>query len=872
LGQSHNPIPSRAFSPNGQTTHHNPFFFDLLCVCHSRKLTMFSSATAARRTGHIPPAPPLPAPTDTPPEEQTDLQETDALAKLGQHIPANPQGRLAKALYAAFHAKSKTAVQATLLEDIAYLNSLASRDLQGGSAHDLEKHVVQSMLARVHQMPPDVQVETLIAILHTIEDTRKDHTGTKSAALNTSDLVNLLATAAVKMRPDNPRQMVALQILTDEVFLRKMGMHFTESPFDFGQPKVIFDFAQRAIESGKAEALVCVDYLAYASKAYVGEMERSSRQTGRNYGAAGLELQCLTQERCTQLASLIGSQAARNAGAKQAPTKAQVGKIAPFILGAYAVTALKEVPKEDQFSVLLQALPLFNQSFLTHTEACGLSIKVSGVEIPVAEFLREAFFSVTFEKSSPSLSRAVRDEKSRKEIQYIGLLDPSVFPNQYIGQIGARKIPSEIIHLTGSTTSPITEVFPSNERMRRYAQVLQRMLDAASDAPSIGDSLYLMPGTGGIHEKYSLEGEYSDAHAQFQGIYGEMKTTLQANILHRLVVLGGRFMVSQQDGDAVAELFQNVDAVLGKEGAAVAHTRLLPVLWKMNPTHPKLPALIDAVDAKPQAGRGYEWRDEVKEVLTGVVLAGVQEGTTSFVAGLRLLASLDRKLRELHSSEAGCVFPVVSDLTAIHLRRGDIKVTTVTVTDKEINSTSAELISTVRSTAQRLQVAQAEEQERTVTVLLERCIPSTGQGRGKLSEVQADVVTQWLATKTKAGSVTPEEQGRVLRLFTEEALPAQKFMEMAGTLDWLSYGPALAQLAQLVTAAEKLEHTTARAMRDYKIPAALFFHMTQDLAEFVSCHPESASKEALKDRVQAMEDRHSLRLGGVPQVVAPAAP
>jgi hypothetical protein len=328
-------------------------------------------------------------------------------------------------------------------------------------------------------------------------------------------------------------------------------------------------------------------------------------------------------------------------------------------------------------------------------------------------------------------------------------------------------------------------------------------------------------------------------------------------------------MVSQQEGDDVAELFQNVDAVLGKEGAAVAHARLLPLLWKMNPTHPKLPALIDAVDAKPQAGRGYEWRDEVKEVLTGVVLAGVQEGTTSFVAGLRLLAALDRKLRELHSSEAGCVFPVVSDLTAIHLSRGDIKVTTVTVTDKEINSTSAELISTVRSTAQRLQVTQAEEQERTVTVLLERCIPSTGQGRGKLSEAQADMVTQWLDTKAKAGSVTPEEKRRVLRLFTEQALPAQKFMEMAGTLDWLSYGPAL---AQLVTAAEKLEHTAARAMRDYKIPAALFFHMTQDLAEFVSCHPESASKDALKDRVQAMEDRHSLRLGGVPQIIALAAP
>jgi hypothetical protein len=232
--------------------------------------------------------------------------------------------------------------------------------------------------------------------------------------------------------------------------------------------------------------------------------------------------------------------------------------------------------------------------------------------------------------------------------------------------------------------------------------------------------------------------------------------------------------------------------------------------------------------------------------------------------------ALDRKIQELDLLDASSMRPIVSGLTEIHLGREDIKITPIT--GEEFKSTREAFQSMVSTTVTRIEAGRAEQQERTVHALLERCQEGSGQGRGKLSEAQADVVTQWLATKIKAGSVTPEEQGRVLRLFTEEALPAQKFMEMAGTLDWLSYGPALAQLAQLVTAAEKLEHTAARAMRDYKIPAALFFHMTQDLAEFVSCHPESASKDALKDRVQAMEDRHSLRLGGVPQVVAPAAP
>jgi hypothetical protein len=379
-----------------------------------------------------------------------------------------------------------------------------------------------------------------------------------------------------------------------------------------------------------------------------------------------------------------------------------------------------------------------------------------------------------------------------------------------------------------------------------------------------------MPGTGGIHEKYPLEGEYSDAHAQFQGIYGEMKTTLQANILHRLNAMQRLGALDTQEADDLAELFQNLDAVLDKDGAAAARDKLLPLIHRVASTHPKLPELIDALDVKLKSGRDSEWRRDASNLVTFAVHAGVKEGTTDFEGGLRLLMALDRKIQELDLLDASSMRPIVSGLTEIHLGREDIKITPIT--GEEFKSTREAFQSMVSTTVTRIEAGRAEQQERTVHALLERCQEGSGQGRGKLSEAQADVVTQWLATKIKAGSVTPEEQGRVLRLFTEEALPAQKFMEMAGTLDWLSYGPALAQLAQLVTAAEKLEHTAARAMRDYKIPAALFFHMTQDLAEFVSCHPESASKDALKDRVQAMEDRHSLRLGGVPQVVAPAAP
>jgi hypothetical protein len=810
---------------------------------------------------------------DTTAEQQTALQERYALAKLGKHVSPNPQGRLAKSLYAAFHAKPKPEeLQPTVGEDIHYLNLLATRTL----SPDLEVHVVKDILKTISQIPPDDQVDILMGILREIQKIGKTHHGFESQALDTAELLRLLATAAVNMRPDNPMQMEALKVLTDTDLMGRSREHLYQLPFDFSQPERVFSFAKRAIQHGSAnfaDALVCVNRLEFASIEYIDALTQGDGTAHSHLDQVRKRL--VTFRACEELAELIGSQAARNCGVQnnQAPRSVVAGvAIAPHIVGTFAFTALKEGSVENHLEMRLKVLPFFNQSFQGGTENCGLTVEKSGQKILLSKIFREEFFNIKITSNAANIeaTQAQKNARSRDIIKYLDSLD--------------------------------VRVFPSHERAERYKQFLQRILDVASNKPSIGGSLYLMPYLGKIHDKYNSSPEFhhvfSAPHdgeapevAEARKIFSAIESTLKANIASQLDALGEKPSLDAQDTDDLAELFLQLDQVFDKEAAAAARGKLLPLLGKVAPTHPKLPELVDALDMASSPA----WRSAVDQLVTAVVRPALQPGTTRLVQGVRLLNALDRQLRAQHLVEGDSMVPVVASLMDEHLGRSDILATHVT--DKELEplhppvaqrmpfgerefdarrmsmwlpetgrqeTTDTVFRRTACQAAARingaLETARVARLERTVRPMLDRCLPATGQGRVKLSQTQADVVSHWIARN--GNQIASLEQARVLRLFTEDVLPPKQFMSMVGQLHWFSL--EMPQLERLVASAEKLERTTERDRLKYEIPGALFFLMTQDLASLVSDHPESETQAALMARVQEMENRHIVRLQGVP--------